>query len=254
MKKWLLAFSRPSILLGGLTTIGVYMLADALADSILPAITVMAGSASAVLYNDWCDRTSDLKKGKSLAYDNPNGYLAITLSLICVLMFCIILTWVNCGTQVGMTLVVIGLLSFTYSHLKSVPFLPAAMVATIFSLIIWLPAASGYSLSNAPLITLISFILVYAREIMLDLEDIEVDRGSKWTLPLALGKTKACKISAVTLLTGTILLVLFNSLYLVMPFSLAASLMLYFNLSKPIVAKRTFDAGIALALITAIIK
>lgn len=253
MKIWLSALRRPSIPLGGLTTAAVFLLAGHAHEAFFPALSVMLGSTFAVLYNDWCDRRFDLRKGKTLATLHPTPFKYLTVVSLLLVVASITTTWQHLGWRIGIVLTVMGVVICAYSHLKRLPFIPALTVALTFATITLLPAAAGYPLPATALTFWGALVTVFAREVMLDLSDVEVDRDSKWTLPLAIGERRASSVAGILLLASSIFATLHQTLAISLPFTAIAALLLVSGHRSSRLAKNIFDLGIVLALAVTLI-
>lgn len=176
--------------------------------TILVVLNVLITVGAIMVWNDYRDRVQDVLKGKSLAYDNPKKYLQFSIRLWCfsgILSAALLLfSYKAFLLAIGMNL--IGCL-YSVAIIK-IPILPTFTVAGLSAAVTLYPACvPGGRNSTLPYLALITFCLIFAREIMSDIGDVEVDREHKITIPMLLGEdgAKVCVLFALLAVIGSAL-------------------------------------------------
>jgi 4-hydroxybenzoate polyprenyltransferase len=95
----------------------------------------------------------------------------------------------------------------------------------------------------------VAFVVVFSRETIKDLEDIDIDKGYKWTLPIKIGGSWARGISSVLLVICSIIIAILPNTLFGVPFILISAFCLLFNRSLK-ASKLTLDLGIVMALVS----
>lgn len=159
----------------------------------------------AMLWNDYVDRNRDVLKGKRLAYDNPSQFFRVVQVLGVVIGFTIGFL-IDIGPLItGITLIVAAL-SLYYSMSYRIVILPTAIVALCSAF----PSLYGFLVApqhaqRTVVLFLITFLVIGAREILKDIEDMSCDVGYKATLPLRLGVGWSRTIAALLVWLATLL-------------------------------------------------
>lgn len=201
-------------------------------------IAVFCGTSATMVWNDFVDREHDLKKDKTHAYRNQGAYIALSRRLWIVCASCCV--WASKPEvfgwlQIGIfCLCIVGIY---YSYTYQTPGLPALAVGfasaspSLFALFVPHPRsiALGLALFGGVMLT------ICTREILKDLEDEEVDRGYKATLPVLLGRHTSKQLAAHILIYGALLLspLCFNSILVLIPTGMIVSGLVTFWSKKP---------------------
>jgi len=166
----------------------------------LCAVVTFLTCSLAMLWNDYADRYRDACKGKRLAYDNPDKFFRVITGLAVALGFSAAFLRDFSAWAAAITLVMI-VLSVYYTRSYTRLGLPLAVVAlcSAFPSLYGLVLGPEHPGAGAALF-LIVVLIIGAREILKDLEDVELDAGYKATLPLRLGQNNSRLISASLLL------------------------------------------------------
>ncbi|TSC66647.1 MAG: hypothetical protein G01um101477_34 [Candidatus Doudnabacteria bacterium Gr01-1014_77] len=159
---------------------------------ILVALTVFVMVGVIMVWNDYCDRDRDVLKDKTFVHNNPSRYLRFSIQLWCLAgvlsLGLLVFSW-----QAFALAVFMGLVGWLYSvTIIKIPLLPAFTVAMLSSAVIFYPAClpGGYS-SELRYLAQMTFCLIFARELMSDIGDVDVDRGHKVTIPVMFGRDVA---------------------------------------------------------------
>lgn len=179
-----------SVFSGALVLVGFRIVHNINHAAQLLAATITAICIVTMLQNDWRDRWQDAKKGKSLACNHPHAFLAWTafwwaLSIVLVGVSSIQTPHAAC-LLIGL-LVVAGI----YSETRRIPFLPIILVSIVSSSPLLLPIAMGRSSDLLVRLFFGATAMIFAREILKDIEDLPIDCGYKWTIPVAFGERSA---------------------------------------------------------------
>lgn len=163
----------------------------------------------AMLWNDYADRDRDVLKGKRLAHDNPDQFFRVAQILGVVIGLIIGFLIVIGPLITGITLIVAAL-SLYYSMSYRIVILPTAIVALCSAS----PSLYGFLVhpqeaQRTVVLFLITFLVIGAREILKDIEDMSSDVGYKATLPLRLGVGRS-RIIATLLIWLAALLALWS--------------------------------------------
>jgi 4-hydroxybenzoate polyprenyltransferase len=170
-------------------------------------IAVFSGASATMVYNDFVDREHDLKKGKHHAYDNQEKYIRLTHALLFVCGACCawasgydLLSWLPLG------IIFLGSIGAYYSRTYPRKFLPMVTVGLVsaspvlFALLLPHP--------DHPLLGWILFFgiatTICAREILKDMEDADIDRGYKATIPAIWGLKVGQQTAGILLIIGSI--------------------------------------------------
>lgn len=223
----------------------------------LKAVFVLATMSATMAWNDWRDRQHDVRKGKVFANQHERDFkifVSVLWALVILLATIVLVSDPRCWPA-ALGLVTIG---GVYSELRLVPLVPNVIVALASALPILLVPATHES----TMIFWATAVLIFAREIIKDYEDIEADRGCKWTLPLVVGSGAAMGVAATALMAAAVLLRLVSATAVagltqatvaVVACWIAADVALKgqrVNLSQP---KLILDIGIAIYLLSVII-
>jgi 4-hydroxybenzoate polyprenyltransferase len=232
------------VLAGLLTLCGFQLAVGSVRDAWLPALAIVVIASSTMVWNDYCDREHDRKKGKDFAHLNRWRFLAFGIILwLASIGLCLLIgirqSWPMAYLALGIT--ASGLI---YSETRRIPFVPNAMVALTAASPLLFPLAAGH-LDFRLLFLFVAVVLaIHAREIAKDVEDLPFDPGYKWSLPQYLGADKSLNVLRILLLiagficgnwvVGTSLI--FLGLYCLNPITQR-----YTNIEQTKIAKMTID-------------
>jgi len=167
-------------------------------------ITVFSITCSAMLQNDWRDRYHDFRKGRILAVRRRGLFFSSVLIFWIISCFLIFSATMKNGNM-GSLLVAMAFASLVYSEVRQIPLASNALVALTFGSPALLPVAAGASESNVWLLFLLVVFIAFGREITTDVDDEKIDRGYKWTIPLAVGRRRAKIIAVVGFAAGLLI-------------------------------------------------
>ncbi len=134
-------------------------------------------ASMAMIHNDYYDRTNDIKKGKSFAFENPQQFKIIII-LGWTIVFALALSTL---LKYWLVLIPVILISLVYSYTRKVMYVPVLCVA--------FTSASPFLIGHLDLeknkfnyvFFGITFLAIYAREMVKDIEDYQVDKNWKST-------------------------------------------------------------------------
>jgi len=166
----------------------------------LKSIFVLATLSATMAWNDWRDRQHDVRKGKTFASENERGFKVFVIVLGVLVASLAVAVLVN---DPGCWIAVLGLVTIgcTYNEFRLVPFVPNAIVALGSALPVLFVSATRESV----MIFWATAAVIFAREIIKDYEDVDADRGHKWSLPLMIGPW-ATAVVAGGLMTAAVVL------------------------------------------------
>lgn len=170
----------------------------------LGVFTVIAASATMVL-NDWFDRHHDAKKGKPFAEATGNKF-AVFAILLWLLVLVMSIPLYGKSVPLGIMTFFMMILGISYSFTRKIHVLPAVHVATASAAVALYPVVfyqTNYS--SAWLLAGMTFMVIFGREILKDLQDHPEDVGYKKTLPQIAGVTGSKMVSGVAIGLGAIL-------------------------------------------------
>lgn len=198
------------VLAGFLTIVGFKITNHYICHWWLPALTVLTIACSTMTWNDYRDREQDLLKGKDFVYKNSGSFLVFAILLWCL---SIIITVVLMLIKIQFGLLALGMIimGFMYSErwIRKICYLPNATVALTSASPLMFPATIGkYNYPELWIIFIIVILVIYAREICKDLDDIKTDILYKWTLPQSIGREMSIKVICLLLTISTFLLLL----------------------------------------------
>ncbi len=208
-------------------------------------------TCATMLQNDWRDKYHDSRKGKTLALQQQGAFLVWLLVFWAVCGGLIIVAAVH-NAGVGIALAILALVGIAYSETRRIPLVPVTLVSLASASPVALPLFSGANPERFWLLFLSVSLVIFAREITKDLEDMHIDGDYKWTLPLALGDQRSRIIAAVAVVAG--FLALANMSLTILP---AASLMfvgaiLLVRGARPRTSRKWLDVGMAFTILTLI--
>ena len=169
-------------------------------------LTVGLLTCGIVLLNDYCDRSHDQKKGRTLASEHPRNFLVYTITLWLLVGYGIFVI-LRDNLLAGGALAIIAVLGVFYSWFRRVPMLSAATVGACYGglAVVAAAVASRTRQPDALWGGIAVAVFVFVRETLYDLEDRSIDAGYKHTLPVLIGPVNAQRVSAVCLIIALVL-------------------------------------------------
>jgi 4-hydroxybenzoate polyprenyltransferase len=170
--------------------------------ALLPTIFTIFLAGTCMVQNDWRDRKQDTLKGKCFASRNELPFLFFLLILWSATIALAVMLRQE-QTEFGW-LAVAGVSSgLIYSETRKIPMIPALLVALTSASPTLFPVVISYS-PVVLLLFLSTALLIFGREILKDLDDMNCDKGYKWTLPVSIGSKQAKVIAGVFILTASV--------------------------------------------------
>lgn len=154
------------------------------------AAIILVGGAATQGYNGWVDRYHDKKKGKTFVLENSKKFFVLLWSLWAVSLLLVAAVFVFVGFAYGVVSLVLVILGFLYTVVVRMPFIPGAYVAVVST------GPLVYALVSHPtwqtgLLLIATALFILGRETLKDLDDMEIDEGYKWTLPVRIRARKS---------------------------------------------------------------
>lgn len=182
--------------------------------ALYPAITVFFILCSCMLQNDWRDRKHDLKKGKSFANDEPKKFFLFLCTFWLVSLSLSLLLSVYQFQYFPLLLFLI-ILTFLYSELRKFPYMSALSLSLTACTSILFPSFFTGNLSvESAMLFVGTFILIFARETIKDIQDIRIDKNYKATLPVRIGERKSKLFILLLFFCSSVLIFLLTEAYL----------------------------------------
>lgn len=214
----------------------------------LCGVAVVVIACATMVHNDWRDRFHDVKKGKCLAVKNPKKYLAFDVAMwIIAVGLSIVVTTQN--FRLSLLLWLATLSGLLYSETRRIPMVPIFLVSVTSASATLFPV-SVFGSSLKPWLFFFAILMtIFGREIIKDLQDVNVDSGYKWTLPLKLGVGYSKILASVSIVAGLLIMATLSlKVILALPFTLFATYLLI-SKSRYQGSKRLADAGMVTALL-----
>ena len=251
MIAWIKSLRLPICFLAGLLAVASFRIANMNVPWI-EVIAVFFVACAIMLQNDWRDRRHDGHKGKTLAIQHQEAFLALLLTFWTVSCG-LILVAITRDSNIGIALVTMAFVGLIYSEVRRIPLAPIILVALTSGSPALLPIVAGAHEGNAWLVFLSATLIIFGREIIKDIDDERIDNGYKWTIPLVLGSKRARGIAAVAIVIG--LAVAVRVSLMILPASLLAmvGVVLLIRGSHPSASRIYLDVGAALTVLTFVI-
>lgn len=248
MLEWLFSLRVPICLLAGLQAIASFRLAGT-PPSWLAVLAVFFIASATMLQNDWRDRRHDYWKGKTLATNNPQTFLAVLAACWGISAGLILIAAVG-NENLGIALAAMAVVGLVYSETRRIPLAPVVLVSLTAASPSLLPAAAGANPGTVLPLFVPLFLIVFGREVTKDLDDARLDAGYKWTIPVVWGNQPAKVIAAVAIILG--LAALLKVSLLTMPGSLIAmfGIALLIPGANPKICRVFLDVGMILTILT----
>lgn len=251
MTNYILALRLPIVVLSGLLCLVSFKLSQMQYSALLPTIFTIFLAGTCMVQNDWRDRKQDALKEKCFALRNELPFLVFLLILWSTTIALAVMLMQE-QTEFGW-LAVAGVSSgLIYSETRKIPMIPALLVALTSASPTLFPA----TVSHSPIVLLLflsTALLIFGREILKDVDDVEYDSGYKWTLPVAIGSKQAKVIAGAFIPTASatsLVLSLRTSLGVTLLIISAIYLMTNRNHKT---AKKLVDAGVLLSLMSLLV-
>lgn len=202
MIKWIKCFRLPICFLAALLTIASFRIVGSSQNEYSwISLCIFLIACSTMLQNDWRDRNHDLAKGKSLVVKNSRKFRHILIFFWMLVLCCIWITVLQ-GVWLAAGLAAIALGGLIYSELRKIPFLPTILTALVSASPALLPFLIGAYSDTLIWIFFSVSLIIFGREITKDIDDINIDKGYKWTVPIAIGTKTARLISCFVIMLG----------------------------------------------------
>ncbi len=216
--------------------------------SILLLVALFSVITVTMLQNDWRDRVHDIGKGKMLATQKPFLFLCwlIFFWILCVVLVSMVVFKYHFW---GILFVGMALVGAIYSEARRIPLLSVTIVTITVASTTLLPMVFGVEFKMLwPLFVSVALIM-FGRETLHDIADIEVDRGYKKTVPIVFGDKFARTISTITLLIGCGILISISAASVVGTIFVAWGLSKVYKETRLITSRKKIDFGFLLLCI-----
>jgi 4-hydroxybenzoate polyprenyltransferase len=154
----------------------------------LCSFAMLAVACATMVHNDWRDRFHDVRKGKTLAYTQPRKYLAFTVLMWFIAIASSFAIYVE-NTMLSAVPWMAIALGLIYSETRKIPMVPIFIVSFTSASPVLFPLFLDHGSPKMWFLFFAVSVTIFAREIVKDLEDVDVDYGYKWTLPLKVGRS-----------------------------------------------------------------
>lgn len=246
MTDYIRVLRLPLVILAGFLCLISFKLSQMQHSAILPTIFTIFLAGTCMVQNDWRDRRHDILKGKFFASRNEIPFLTFLLTMWLVTIALAVML-LREQVEFGW-LAAAGIFSgLIYSETRKIPLTSALLV----SLSSASPTLFPITVSYSPIVLFLflsTALLIFGREILKDVDDMNYDKGYKWTLPISIG-SKYAKVIAGTFVLSASVISLGLSLKTTlgaMPLIVSAIYLLTDKSHKT--AKKMIDIGILLTL------
>lgn len=203
MTSYIKVLRLPLVMLAGLLCLVGFKISQGKFSVFLPTIFTIFLAGTCMVQNDWRDRKHDILKGKHFASNNEFAFLVFLLVLWSVTITLAVML-LREQTEFGW-LAIAGIFSgLVYSETRKIPLLPALLVALTSASPVLFPTLISYS----PIILLLflsTTLLIFGREILKDVDDMNYDKDYKWTLPVFVGSRHAKIIAGIFVLSASVI-------------------------------------------------
>lgn len=248
MIEYIKVLRLPIVFMAGLCCFVSFKVSHVSYSVVLPVLFMLFMSSTCMVQNDWRDRDHDKRKKKYFASEKPFRFLAF----LSVLWLATLILGIALYLQQPKFIFIIlfSLVSgITYSETRKIAVVPNLLVAlnagatTLFPVFI----------SDAPPLIIFMFFsvtaIIFAREIIKDVEDVECDVRYKKTLPILIGKKLSKSIAGIIIILASIISLIFSIKTLGGVLFLIASAIYLLSNADHRVAKNILNIGMLLALI-----
>ncbi len=244
---WIAALRLPVCIMGVVFSILGFKLAGIEQFWAVPVAIFFIG-ISTMLQNDWRDRFHDIRKGKFFAFQHERMFYRV-LSVSWMITGTLVLHVFAEGVMMGIVLMTASFCGFLYSELRLVPLAPIVLVSLMSGIPILLPVAAGMGNMRIWTLFFATLLIVFGRELTKDIEDMGIDRGYKWTIPLALGGEIAMPLSVLITASGFLLAgIWFHVVAYILPVA-AFGLLRYSKMEKTGKMRLSIDIAMALSMV-----
>lgn len=251
MTNYIKAIRLPIVLLSGLLCLVSFRLNQMQHLVLLPTLFTIFLAGTCMVQNDWRDREQDTLKGKCFASKNEVPFLVFLLVLWSVTIALAVTLWQK-QAEFGW-LSAAGIFSgLVYSEARKIPLVPALLVALTSASPILFPVVISYS----PIVLLLflsTTLLIFGREILKDLDDMDYDKGYKWTLPVSIGSRQSKTIAGIFVLLASAISVVLSLKTILGVMPLVASAIYLLTDGSHKTAKVMIDIGILLTIVSLLI-
>lgn len=247
MTEWVRAFRLPVCLFAsGLAFVSFRMSGMRPLWSAVVATLLIA--CATMLQNDWRDRSHDGRKGKTLAMRHPQLFLGFVVAMwgisVVVSTMAAAESW-----PTGFMLFGAALIGLVHPETRMIPMAPIVLVAVVSASPALMAMLVGAESKELWLVFLSAAFVVFGREIIKDLDDLHIDGGYKWTIPLVMGERRARHVAVAAIAVGSVIALSITAVML--PGVVLALVGAFFLLchNKRQTAKHCIDLGMALAIV-----
>ena len=234
------------ILAGCLAVTGFILARRQVAWDVVAAVVAIA--IAAMLQNDWRDRFHDVRKGRPLAFNHQRVFLAMLAVSWVASVGLIALAGAN-AWHLAIALSAMAIASAVYTETRKLPVVPTALVALTSAAPAILPVADGASPDKVGLMFLSTALIVFAREVMKDLDDQGLDGCYKWTMSLAIGERRARVLAASAVFAGVIAAASVSPLVWPGAFVVAMAAIALLRGTHSLTVRNGLDVGMALVVV-----
>lgn len=246
MTSYIRVLRLPLVMLAGLLCLVGFKISQGKFSVFLPTIFTIFLAGTCMVQNDWRDRNHDTLKGKPFASNNEFTFLVFLLVLWSATIALAVML-LREQAEFGW-LAMAGIFSgLIYSETRKIPLIPALLVALTSAS----PVLFATLISYSPIILLLflsTTLLIFGREVLKDVDDMNYDKGYKWTLPVSVGSKQAKVIAGIFVLSASVISVALSLKIIlgVTPLIFSAVYLLADKSHKT--AKTMIDIGISLTL------
>jgi 4-hydroxybenzoate polyprenyltransferase len=179
-------------------------------------------ACATMVYNDWRDRFHDVRKGKTLAHTQPRKFFFFTVMIWLIAIVVSLAVYID-NPKLSVILWVAIALGLIYSETRKIPMVPIFIVSITSASPVLFPLFLGHSSPKMWLLFFVVGAIIFGRELIKDLEDVNVDHDYKWTLPLRVGTNFSERLAAACILVGWIFLSIISiKVFMALPLMLFA--------------------------------
>jgi len=253
MSIWIKALPLKTAGMAGLLAVVSFRISEWNNIALLVAIFGVVAVFASLTEDDWLDRFQDAVREDSsaLAKSANRSYFFSKIWFFNTACFAIILGQIA-GAYFAALSLLIMLGVIIYQEIRQIPLLPITIVAatsaagTLYPVFIS-PAKESFLLFAA------TALLIASREIIKDIDDCEVDKGNKWTVPLAIGIKRSKIITGFFICLGLIATVEISLITLISSPVLVFLVFCLFTGKSRKLMKNSIDVGVMVVFITLLI-
>ena len=172
-----------------------------MSSDILTLITLFFVITVTMLQNDWRDRRHDISKGKTFASSKPSVFIGwlIFFWVLCIILLVVLFLE---HSYAGILLTAMAIIGAIYSETRRIPFLPVTLVTLTVASSTLLPLAFGVDFTSVAPLFVAMGLIIFGRETLHDIADIEADKNYKKTIPIIMGDKFARVVATIALIIG----------------------------------------------------